>query len=599
MRLFRALSTASLAAALALVFALPGAGCGASPAQSPANGDVASPPPTPTAAPTPQVAATTTAAPKETTKPAPAPASHKFAVASENPTATRIAMSVLEKGGSAADAAIAGILAIGVTHPVSSGLGGGGFALVWDAKTKKVTVLDFREMAPSGLKQSEFAKRYPPEDKAAVMTGVPGEVAGLSELHARWGKLAFADLVRGPAEAAEAGFAVSPHLARALKWNEKWVAKTPRYGFFLDAGALVGAGKMVKNPALAATLRKLGAEGKKAFYEGSIAADILATARAGGGRLSAADLKKYEVVERAPLETRWEGYRVHTMPPPSAGGLMMLETLHMHSKADLVALGHNTGAYAHLLAETFRGAVSDRVRAVGDPAFVKVDVAGLVARERMKARRARISLTSTTPAEKFRIEEAGTNHLVAVDAEGNIVSITTTINNMFGAKLVTEGGFPLNDELEDFTTERIEALYGVTRLKGPNSPRGGARPVSSMTPTIVLQGERPVLALGGSGGTRIATGVTQVLLAQLAFGIPVTEAVAAPRLETPPSGGLIVDAAFGPEVIKDLEKRGEVVDASKQNFSAVQAVSIKQGPDGTRVIEAAGDPRKGGEGAVQ
>jgi gamma-glutamyltranspeptidase/glutathione hydrolase len=597
MRLFRALSTASLAAALALVLALPGAGCGASPARSPANGDVAPPPPT--AAKAPQAAATTTAAPKETAKPAAAPSSHQFAVASENPTATRIAMSVLEKGGSAADAAIAGILAIGVTHPVSSGLGGGGFALVWDAKTKKVSVLDFRESAPSGLKQKEFAKRYPPEDKAGVMTGVPGEVAGLSELHARWGKLAFADVVRGPAEAAEAGFAVSPHLARALKWNEKWVAKTPRYGFFLDAGALVGAGKMVKNPALAATLRKLGAEGKKAFYEGSIAADILATARAGGGHLSAADLKKYEVVERAPLRTRWEGYDVHTMPPPSAGGLMMLETLHMHSKADLVALGHNTGAYAHLLAETFRGAVSDRVRAVGDPAFVKVDVDALVAPERMKARRARISLTSTTPAEKFQLEEAGTNHLIAVDAEGNIVSITSTINNMFGAKLVTEGGFPLNDELEDFTTERVEALYGVTKLKGPNSPRGGARPVSSMTPTIVLQGERPVLALGGSGGTRIATGVTQVLLAQLAFGIPVTEAVAAPRLETPPSGGLVVDAAFGQEVIKDLETRGEVVDASKPNFSAVQAVSIKEGPNGARVIEAAGDPRKGGEGRVQ
>jgi gamma-glutamyltranspeptidase/glutathione hydrolase len=598
MRLFRALSTACLAAALALVLALPGAGCGASTAQSPADSAAASP--LPTAAPTTTAAAApgTTAAAKETPAPAPA-APHRFAIASENPTATRIAMDVLEKGGSAADAAIAGVLAVGVTHPVSSGLGGGGFALVWDAKTKKATVLDFREKAPMSLKQREFAKRFPPENKAGVMTGVPGEVAGLAELHARWGKLAFVDLVRGPADAADAGFPVTPHLARALKWNEKWVAKTPRYGLFLDTGALVGAGKMVKNPALAATLRRLGAEGKKAFYEGSIAADILATARAGGGHLSAADLKKYEVVERAPLKTSWEGYDVHTMPPPSAGGVMMLETLHMHAKADLVALGHNSGAYAHLVAETFRGAVSDRVRAVGDPAFVKVDVDGLVNPARMKARRARISLTATTPAEKFKLAEAGTSHLVAVDADGNVVSITSTINNMFGAKLVTEGGFVLNDELEDFTTERIEGLYGVTKLKGPNSPRPGARPVSSMTPTIVLQGDRPVLALGGSGGTRIATGVTQVLLAHLGFGIPVSQAVAAPRLETPPGGGLVVDPAFGPEVIKDLEMRGEVVDATKPNFSAVQAVSIKEGPNGTRVIEAAADPRKGGEGAVK
>ncbi len=597
MRLHRALSTASLAAALALVLALPGAGCGA--AQPPAASVVAASATAPTeaAAPVTTAAASTTAAPQEARPPA--QVSHRFAVASENPTATRIAMSVLEKGGSAADAAVAGILAVGVTHPVSSGLGGGGFAMVWDAKEKKMTVLDFRESAPAGLKQSEFARRYPPADKAGVMTGVPGELAGLTELHARWGKLAFADLVRGPADAAETGFPVSPHLARALKWSEKWVTKAPRYGFFLDAGALVGAGKMVKNPALAATLRKLGAEGKKAFYEGTIAADIVATARAGGGHLSAQDLEQYEVVERAPLKTRWEGYEVHTMPPPSAGGVMMLETLHMHSKADLVALGHNTGAYAHLLAETFRGAVSDRVRAIGDPRFVKVDVEGLVDPARMKARRARISLTATTPAEKFQLKEAGTSHLVVVDAEGNIVCITSTINNMFGAKLVTEGGFLLNDELEDFTTERIETQYGVTKLKGPNSPKPRARPVSSMTPTIVLQGERPVLALGGSGGTRIATGVTQVLLAQLAFGIPVSQAIAAPRLETPPSGGLIVDAAFGPEVIKDLEKRGEVVEAGKQNFSAVQAISIKEGPHGARVIEAAADPRKFGEGAVQ
>jgi gamma-glutamyltranspeptidase / glutathione hydrolase len=271
----------------------------------------------------------------------------------------------------------------------------------------------------------------------------------------------------------------------------------------------------------------------------------------------------------------------------------------MHSKADLVALGHNTGAYAHLLAETFRGAVSDRVRAIGDPAFVKVDVEGLVDPARMKARRARISLTATTPAEKFQIKESGTSHLVATDAEGNVVSITSTVNNLFGAKLATEGGFLLNDELEDFTTERIEDLYGVPKLKGPNSPKGGARPVSSMTPTIVLQGDRPVLALGGSGGTRIATGVTQVLLGHLAFGIPVSQAVAAPRLETPPSGGLIADEAFGPDVLKDLQGRGEVVDSSKPNFSGVQAISIKEGPNGTRVIEAGADPRKGGEGAVQ
>ncbi|HMY17008.1 MAG TPA: gamma-glutamyltransferase, partial [Polyangium sp.] len=180
---------------------------------------------------------------------------------------------------------------------------------------------------------------------------------------------------------------------------------------------------------------------------------------------------------------------------------------------------------------------------------------------------------------------------------GNVASITSTVNNLFGSRLVAEGGFVLNDELDDFTDERIYKLYGVH--DGPNRPRGGARPVSSMTPTIVFKDGKPVLALGGSGGTRIATGTTQVLLAHLAFGMPVQQAVSAPRIETPPAGGLLVDVALGVDAIQDLEKRGEVVDTSKPNFSAVQAVSISHGQDGSRVIEAGADPRKGGVGAVQ
>jgi len=591
MRTLGALSTLSFVAAAALLVALPGAGCGGS-TQPPLDTAKVAPPPAPKP-PAPPPSTIPTSAPEAA---AGKPAAHKYAVATENETASTIAMDVLERGGSAVDAAIAAVLAVGVVHPVSSGLGGGGFATVYDAKTKEIKILDFRETAPAGLKANELAKRPPGEGKRGVMTGVPGEVAGLSEMHARWGKLAFADLVRGAADAAEKGFPVSAHMARALKWNEKWLLAAPRYGIFARAGAPLGAGETVKNPALAATLRKIGAEGKKAFYEGTIAADILATAQAGGAPLTMADLQKYEVKERKPLRTKWEGYEIATMPPPSAGGVMMLETLHMHAKADLAALGHNTGPYVHLLAETLRGAVADRVRAIGDPDIVKVDVEALVAPERMKARKARFSMTATTPAEKFPIKEAGTTHIVIVDAEGNVVSVTSTVNNMFGAKLVTEAGFLLNDELDDFTNERIDKLFELK--DGPNFPRPKARPTSSMTPTIVLRDGKPVLALGGSGGTRIATGTTQVLLDHLVFGIPVAKAVAAPRIETPPWGGLSVDAAIGTDVIADLEKRGEVVETAKMNFSAVQAVSISEAPNGTRTLEAGADPRKGGAGIV-
>ncbi len=529
-----------------------------------------------------------------TTKPA--AVSHKYAVAAENPTAVKIAMEVLAKGGSAVDGAIAALLGVGVAQPVSSGIGGGGFAVVYEAKTKKITVLDFRETAPSRLKPSDYSKRPPPEKKRGVMTGVPGEIAGLYEMHSRWGKLAFAEDVRGAAEAAEKGFPISKHLERTLKWNEAWALKTPRFGFFVANGALRPAGDTVVNEKLAITLKRIAAEGKAAFYEGAIAKDILDTATSNGSQMTAADLKNYKVIERQPLHATWEGYDVYTMPPPSAGGLMMLETLAMHSKADLETHKFGTSAYYHLLAETFKGAIADRVRTIGDPAMVKIDIEKLVDAARMKARRARIKMDSASPAEKYPIHENGTSHVVVADAEGNVVSVTSTVNNMFGAKLVTAGGFLLNDELDDFTTENIEKMFGVP--KGPNHPRGGARPGSSMTPTIVIKDGKPVLALGGSGGPRIATGCSQVLLAVLFGGRSVTDAVSDPRIETSAQGGLFMDAAFAPEIISDLKARGHVVDTSKPNFSAVQAMTFSE-KEGVRVIEAGADPRKGGEGKVE
>lgn len=590
MNLSRLLSSALALSATALLIAASPLACSGTP---PASGPDT---PAPTTTATTTATATATATTTVGVEAPPAPKAHRYAVASENATAVKLAMEVLAKGGSAADGAIAALLGVGVAQPVSSGIGGGGFAVVYDAKTKKVTILDFRETAPSGIKAADYAKRPPPEDKRGVLVGVPGEIAGLYDLHARWGKLAFADDVRGAADAAEKGYPLSAHLARTLKWSEAWIRKTPRYDFYMTNGALHAPGDTLVNTALAATLRKIAAEGKASFYEGSIAKDILETARAGGSRMTAEDLKGYKVIERDPLHATWEGYDVYTMPPPSAGGLMMAETLAMHSKADLAAVGWGTGSYYHLLAETFKGAIADRVRTIGDPAFAKADVAGLTDPARMKARRARIKMDSTLPAEKYPVKEAGTSHVIVADAEGNVVSVTSTVNNMFGAKLVTAGGFVLNDELDDFTSTTTEKLFGVKR--GPNFPRAGARPASSMTPTIVLKGDKPVLALGGSGGSRIATGCSQVLLAVLAFGRPVGTAVSDPRFDTPATGGLLLDAAIPADVVADLQKRGQVVDATKPNFSAVQAMSFGE-KDGVRYIEAAGDPRKGGSGEVQ
>ncbi len=388
---------------------------------------------------------------------------------------------------------------------------------------------------------------------------------------------------------------MSAHLARALKWFDAWAVKTPRYPIFARDGALLPVGAVVKNPALAATLRRIAAEGKAAFYEGAIAKDVLDTARAAGSAMTEAELKGYTWIERQPLKTSWEGYEVVTMPPPSAGGLYVLEMLHMHDKKDLEPLGFGTGAYDHLIAETIRGAIADRVRAIGDPAFVKVDVEALASPTRMKARRAKISMTATTPAEKFELQESGTSHLVVVDDEGNVVSMTSTINNPFGARLPTLGGFLLNDELDDFTAPAVAKKFGEARP--PNAPRGGARPASSMTPTIVFANGEPVFALGGSGGMRIASGVPQVLLAHLVFGHPAAQAVADPRIEAPAMGGLDLDDDT-PELVLDLKKRGEVVVTTKANFSGVQAIAIGK-KDGVRVLDAGADPRKGGSALVE
>ena len=423
----------AIGAALLLAAAFP-AGCGADP--------LPLPPPQPSAS-----AAPPPPEPAPTVAPAPPPKPHRFAVAAESATAAKIAMDVLERGGNAVDAAVTGVLVGGVTHPVSSGIGGGGFAVIWDAKAKQIKVLDFRETAPIGIRPNDYLKREPlPDGKRGVLFGVPGEIAGLSEMAARWGRRSFADDVLAAAEVADRGFPLSAHMARALKWNEAWVRRSPRYAFFAPGGALAGVKETVQNPALAATLRRVAAEGKAAFYEGRIADDILETAQRGGSRITAKELREFKVVERAPLHAAWEGYDVFTMPPESAGGLMILEALRMHKKADLAALGYGSGAYLHLLAETLRGAVADRVRAIGDPDFVRADADELASVARMRARRAKISLTTTTPAPGFPLEESGTSHLVAVDDQGDVVSITSTVNDMFGCRLVTKGGFVLNDE---------------------------------------------------------------------------------------------------------------------------------------------------------
>jgi gamma-glutamyltranspeptidase/glutathione hydrolase len=232
--------------------------------------------------------------------------------------------------------------------------------------------LDFRETAPIGIHPEHYDARPVSAPRRGVLVGVPGEVAGLAQLHRRWGKLPFATLAGRAAEIADRGFEVSPHLSRALRWNASWVLQTPAVAAaFAPLGELLGSGARAKNPRLGRTLERIGAEGSAAFYQGAIGTDVVDTARRAGSRIAATDLTSYQVVERTPLELEWHGHRVLTMPPPSGGGLALAETLGMHTPDELRALGYGSGAYGHVLCETFRLALGDRVRAIGDPGFIR------------------------------------------------------------------------------------------------------------------------------------------------------------------------------------------------------------------------------------
>jgi gamma-glutamyltranspeptidase/glutathione hydrolase len=553
--------------------------------------------------------------------PSAAPYRDRFAVATENGMATRVGMDALRSGANAVDTAIAIAFTLGVVQPASSGIGGGGFALVWDASKRKVTALDFRESAPGGLDPAilEYRPKPPIETGRGAMIGVPGEVAGLAELHRRFGRRSFAENVAPAVAIAQNGYAASDHLARlAVAYHAQINWSSQLRTLFKPTGWAVGTGRHIVNRDLARTLARIGAEGPKAFYEGNVAEEMVRAARGTGGFLSMQDLRAYRPIEREPLKVAWEGRTVYTMPPPSAGGLLLAETLGMFGKADLEPLGLGTGAYDHLLAETFRGAIVDRMRAIGDPAIVDTDVSTLMEKMRLLDRRAQIALDRTRPAAKFSLTEHGTTHFVVVDPQGNVVSLTTTINDAFGSMVSTETtGVVLNNELDDFTTKAVTDILTTgasptesvvpetsTAVQGPNEPRPFARPTSSMTPTIAFQDGQPVLAVGGSGGLRIATGVTQAFLARTVFQVPVEQCVTMGRLHTPADEGppqlpvIELDEDAPDSLVQDLKSRGEVV-RLVPNYSAVQMIAIDRGPGGAVQISAASDPRKGGVARVE
>ena len=532
----------------------------------------------------------------------------KVAVATDHSDATRAALEVMKGGGNAIDGAIAAVLTLGVVSPVASGIGGGGFAVVYSAKDRKVIALDFRESAPANIDiEALSARDFTKEDVArrGVAVGVPGEPAGLEWLAQHYGKLPLAADAAPAIAYAENGFYFGRNMAQWSGIMRERLQTSPELAAtFLPGGSPIGYGTLVKRPELARTLARFGREGARPFYSGDIAAKMVSAAKAFGGTLEAADFAAYKAKEREPLSRTIDGRTIYTMPAPSAGGLMLLETLSMYgasSSSPLAAMGFESSAYLHSVAEAMRGAVADRARFASDPDAEPATTAAYeqaLAPQQMAARRARIEPNRTHRSPEFLTREKGTSHVIVADAEGNVVSLTTTVNAPFGARIVAgDTGIILNDELDDFTRASDLAGFGVVGL-GPNRPRPGARPVSSMSPTIVLENGAPILAVGGSGGERIATSVTQATIARLVFGLDPSACVSAPRVHVSTSPDLVFESDIPEDVRAGLKARGEVLKESKFGNPAVQMIAFEPMGSFTRVL-AASDPRKLGFAAAQ
>ena len=460
-------------------------------------------------------------------------------VVSQNAIASQVGMEMLLAGGNAVDAAVATAFALAVVHPAAGNLGGGGFLLVRPAKGP-ASVYDFREQAPAAAAPTMFLVdgRYSAErhHEGPLAVGVPGTVAGLVMAWRDNGRMPWKGLLQPAIALARDGFMVSDGLARSLREVLPRMKPYPAsVAQFSRQGVPYETGDLLQQPDLAKTLERIAEKGSKGFYEGETAALIEKEMKARGGLVTREDLLAYTIYRRPPLRGTYRGHEVLTVPPPSAGGVTLLQCLNMLEPLDVSGMGFGSSRHVHHVAEALRRAFADRWRYLGDPAFVKdMPTERLVSKEhaallRKTIREDRASVSSPTTFE-WPAESAETTHFSVVDADRNAVALTTTLEDSYGSKIVVPGaGFLLNNEMGDFN-----AGPGLTDDSGlvgtaPNLAAPGKRMVSSMTPTIVTRDGQPLLVTGSPGGRTIPSTVLLTLLNVLDFGMNPQEAVDAPR----------------------------------------------------------------------
>jgi gamma-glutamyltranspeptidase/glutathione hydrolase len=533
---------------------------------------------------------------------APVTAEHAMVVTA-HPRATKAGVDVLKAGGNAVDAAVAVGYALAVVLPAAGNVGGGGFMTLRLADGR-TTFIDFREKAPLAATRDMYLDASGQVIRKASLVGhlavaVPGPVAGLEHARAKYGTVARERLVAPAIALAADGFVLREEDARSLRSVARDLAKDPpSAAIFLVEGQAPAAGTRLVQRDLAATLRAISREGTDGFYKGAVAEAIVASNRAGGGILSMEDFAAYSPREMAPVQCDYRGYRIISAPPPSSGGVVACEILNVLEGYPLKAWGAHSARAIHHHIEAMRHAYVDRNGHLGDPDFVKNPVGRFLDKAYAARIREGIDPLKATPSASLRLgatphEGTNTTHYSIVDAAGNAVAVTYTLNESFGARVTAAGtGVLLNDEMDDFTVKLGEAnLFGLVQGE-PNRIEPGKRPLSSMSPTIVLRDGKLAMVLGTQGGSRIISAVVHTLTNVIDYGMDIQQAVDAPRYHQQwmPEETMVERGALSPEARRALESQGHRFrDGWMQNWMcAIVAAEGLQGASAPRGCYAAG-----------
>ena len=519
-------------------------------------------------------------------------------VASDAPLGSAAGVEILKRGGNAVDAAVAVGFAIAVAYPEAGNIGGGGYMVIHMADGR-AAALDYREIAPLSATRNMYLDASGTlTDKSIygpLASGVPGAVAGLTEALAKYGTLSLADVMAPAIRYADEGIVVDSALANSFRGNAKLIAEFEGKSVFLPNGQPLAAGSVLKQPALARTLRAIAAKGRSAFYEGPIGDAWTSELRAAGGIITTNDLKRYTPVWREPVRSTYRGYSLFTMPPSSSGGVTITETMNiLEGYNELPAYG--SAAWAHLLGSAYQRAFVDRNEKLADPAFVPVPIAQLTDKTyaaKLRATIGNMRATPTSTVSSAMREGMETTHYSVVDEKGNAVATTTTLNNLYGSGVyIASAGFFLNDEMDDFAAQPGKAnMFGLVQGEA-NAIQPGKRMLSAMSPTIVTDRDGSLLlVLGSRGGPRIITSTSEVILNVIDYRMTLADAMSAPRLhhQALPDSLYFERDAVRPDVADSLRAMGYGV-AMGRGIGLVNAIMRVRGG-----YEGVSDPRSSGK----